>query len=178
MLYKLLKFFNIIKEEEPIIETNLNHTDLKIAVDNVYTEALTGTSYSTLARAILAYMIFKEYGTRNLICPPTYVDILSLYHDGELPKSQKISKESSPEHYHDKNKPQPVLALYHNFSKERCLGFLHGNVIKYCTRFGRKDRIESELKKILRFSEFYYLVDNNMEFNPDDTTLVDYLDSL
>jgi len=55
---------------------------------------------------------------------------------------------------HYVSKHQPIEAIQSNFTPEAFKGFLRGNIVKYASRFGKKDDELKEAQKIFRYAEW------------------------
>lgn len=49
---------------------------------------------------------------------------------------------------------QPICLMEAQMSTEAFMGYLRGNIIKYCTRLGKKDDIKKETAKILQYAQW------------------------
>lgn len=54
------------------------------------------------------------------------------------------------EHY--QGAVQPIQLMRAQMSKEAFMGFLRGNIIKYVSRLGKKDKDVKEIAKILQYA--------------------------
>lgn len=64
------------------------------------------------------------------------------------------------EHY--KGDVEPIELMKAQMSPEAYMGFLRGNIIKYASRFGKKDETIKEATKILFYAEqLYKVVEHN-----------------
>ena len=54
------------------------------------------------------------------------------------------------EHY--QGAVQPIQLMQAQMSKEAFMGFLRGNIIKYASRMGKKDKEAKETAKILQYA--------------------------
>lgn len=49
---------------------------------------------------------------------------------------------------------QPIQYMEANLSKEKFMGFLLGNIMKYASRFGKKDDVREEARKLARYANW------------------------
>lgn len=56
---------------------------------------------------------------------------------------------------------EPIELMQAQFTKEEFVGFLKGNIIKYCSRLGKKDNPIREAEKIKVYAEWLDLAIKN-----------------
>lgn len=57
---------------------------------------------------------------------------------------------------HYKGEVQPIEIMQAQMTPEAFMGFLRGNIIKYACRVGKKDGVEKETSKILRYAQWLH----------------------
>lgn len=58
---------------------------------------------------------------------------------------------------------EPIELMTAQFSPEAYMGFLRGNIVKYATRFGKKDAKLKEAKKIYEYAKYLLCYVRNIE---------------
>lgn len=84
-------------------------------------------------------------------------------------KSADISEGvPEPEWYseHYEGDVQPIELMQAQFPKEKFCGGLLFNIIKYASRFGKKDAPIKDAKKILRYAEWLVEATEGKKINP------------
>lgn len=66
--------------------------------------------------------------------------------------NKRLDKEDVSSHY--KGDVEPIELMTAQFSPEAYMGFVRGNIIKYATRFGKKDTKLHEAKKIYEYAKY------------------------
>lgn len=61
---------------------------------------------------------------------------------------------------------QPIEIMQEQMTPEAFMGFLRGNIIKYACRVGKKDGLEKETAKILRYAEWLHEVAKGNTIDP------------
>lgn len=61
---------------------------------------------------------------------------------------------------------QPIEIMQRLMTKEQFLGFLHGNVVKYALRCGRKDDPAKEMEKVRQYADWYVRASGGETIDP------------
>ena len=70
------------------------------------------------------------------------------------------------EHY--QGDVEPIELMQAQMSREAFMGFLRGNIIKYASRFGKKDNMAKEAAKILVYAEWLEATAKGDVVNPHE----------
>ena len=65
----------------------------------------------------------------------------------------RSNKEGIGEYYYDSDGRDVIDTIADYCGKQSALDFCYGNILKYVTRFGKKDDKKKEMLKILRYAE-------------------------
>ena len=60
---------------------------------------------------------------------------------------------------------QPIQLMRAQMSEEAFMGFLRGNIIKYASRLGKKDKITKETAKILQYAVWLHQLAHGKELS-------------
>lgn len=79
-----------------------------------------------------------------------------------------LDEHKSADTHYERGSLQPIQYMQEQLSFERFEGFCLGNIIKYSSRFGRKDgnSKENEARKILNYAKALYIHEQNKKVNP------------
>lgn len=68
------------------------------------------------------------------------------------------NNEESKEDQHYHGDIQPIKLMESQMTPEEFMGYLRGNIIKYCSRFGKKENadIADEARKIQKYAEWLH----------------------
>ena len=78
----------------------------------------------------------------------------------------QVNKEQEYYDAHYNGNVQPIELMQSTLTKEEFTGFIRGNIIKYCSRLGKKDDQKREAAKILRYAQWLSDVINGKTINP------------
>lgn len=69
---------------------------------------------------------------------------------------EALMKSKEDQHYHGDT--QPIKLMESQMTPEEFMGYLRGNIIKYCSRFGKKENadIADEARKIQKYAEWLH----------------------
>lgn len=86
--------------------------------------------------------------------------------DGDNPQVSYF--EAIPTHYdeHYGGRVQPIELMQAQMNPVEFQGFLRGNIIKYASRFGRKDECTKDAEKICRYAEWLKQAVDGKTINP------------
>ena len=63
---------------------------------------------------------------------------------------------------------EPIELMQAQMTREAFMGFLRGNIIKYASRFGKKDNMAKEAAKIRVYAEWLEVAAMNDVVNPHE----------
>lgn len=88
--------------------------------------------------------------------------------EGTLSPVKQEEADKVPEHYdkHYQGDVQPIELMQSAMSTEAFMGFLRGNIIKYACRLGKKDGLEKETSKILRYAQWLHEAAQGKKIDP------------
>ncbi|MBS5519633.1 MAG: DUF3310 domain-containing protein [Acidaminococcus intestini] len=95
-------------------------------------------------------ILFNKY----IIDVPPFASNLEVYEDeilGPSKESEEMEEGLSP---HYEGSVQPIELMQAQMSHEEFIGFLRGNILKYVSRFGKKDDTTREAKKIVQYAQW------------------------
>lgn len=108
----------------------------------------------------------KRYDTGfNDYCPDCW------FGDGDNPQISYYEAKLTgavPTHYdeHYGGRVQPIELMQAQMNPVEFQGFLRGNIIKYASRFGRKDECTKDAEKICRYAEWLKQAVGGKVINP------------
>ena len=69
---------------------------------------------------------------------------------------------------HYKGDVEPIELMQSCMTPNEFMGFLRGNIIKYASRIGKKDKADKETYKILKYAEWLHQVATGGKVNPHE----------
>ncbi len=69
---------------------------------------------------------------------------------------------------HYQGEVEPIELMQAQMSREAFMGFLRGNIIKYASRFGKKDNMAKEAAKIRVYAEWLETAAQDDVVNPHE----------
>lgn len=81
--------------------------------------------------------------------------------DFQQKTQERLDKEDVSSHY--EGKVEPIELMVAQFNPDAYMGFLRGNIIKYASRFGKKDTKLCEAKKIFEYAKYLLCYVENLD---------------
>ena len=83
---------------------------------------------------------------------------------------ENLDEHKSADAHYEKGTLQPIQYMQEQLTHEQFEGFCLGNIIKYSSRFGRKDGNSkaNEARKILNYAKALYIHEQDMKVNPEE----------
>ena len=69
---------------------------------------------------------------------------------------------------HYKGDVEPIELMESCITPYELMGILRGNIIKYASRIGKKDKVDKEKYKILKYAEWLHQVATGGKVNPHE----------
>jgi hypothetical protein len=79
---------------------------------------------------------------------------------------RKLIMTKTKKSFHYKGTVEPIELMQAQMTPEAFKGFLRGNIIKYASRFGKKDDGVEEAHKIVVYATWLELAENNKTIRP------------